>query len=124
MRKNVAVKFVFIAAIIIGLGLIVRAQLLHMFSFSFVDEYNYPVSADFMLKGKQLHKEVFFNHQVLAAYMSYMIQLIAQPATLYALIATHRVFVIVFSYLLGALLVWRFRFKGVVVFFIFEALNL
>ncbi len=78
------------------------------------------VAAYFMLKGKQLYSQIFFNHQPLMAYLSYLIQKVSQPATLYQLVIYHRLFTIIFSLLMSALFVWRFRWKGVGFVLFFE----
>jgi len=123
MRKTVLLKS--IAAIILGFGLLLifRSHFLHMFSFSFVDEYNYPVSAFFMLQEKRLHQDIFFNHQILAVYMSYILQYIVRPQTMFALIGLHRLYVFAFSIFIGIILSIRFRWKGFLVFCLFEGIK-
>lgn len=74
--------------------------------------FNY-VAAYFMLKGKTLYSQIFFNHQPLMAYLSYIIQRIFQPNTLYHLILYHRIFILLFSFLMDILLITKFRWAGV-----------
>lgn len=73
--------------------------------------FNY-VAAYFMLKGRTLYSQIFFNHQVLMAYLSYIIQAILRPATTYQLVLYHRLFVFLFSSSMDLLLIFRFRAKG------------
>lgn len=77
----------------------------------FDDCFNY-VAGYFLLKGKSLYSEIFFNHQMLAAYISYLIQLFSQPSNIYELVLRHRQFVFLFSFLINALIVWRFNLAG------------
>src|SRR5438874_979090 len=88
-------------------------------TFSFGDEYNNFVAGYFMLKGRILFSQIFFNHQILMAYVSFAIQKIFHPHTLYKLVLYHRLFVIFFSLIFDALLLLRFKYKalGVVVFY-------
>lgn len=88
--------------------------------FSFVDEFNNYVPAFFMLKGKTLYTDIFFNHQMLAPYISYVIQILLDPKSLYQMVLYHRLFVILFSFIMGALLVYRFRFVGLSFFILYE----
>lgn len=65
----------------------------------------------FIGKGKSLYSEIFFNHQPLMAYLSYSIQAI-KPDSLYQLILYHRIFIMLFSFLMNMLLVTRFGWVG------------
>ena len=62
-------------------------------SFSFVDEYDNFIAAYFMLGGKKLFTDIFHNRQFGPVYLSYLIQLVTQPKSLYQLIMLHRIFV-------------------------------
>ncbi len=71
------------------------------------------VAAYFMLKGKVLYSQIFFNHQPLMAYLSYFIQTVFNPDNLYKLILYHRMFILLFSLLMNVLIIWRFRWAGI-----------
>ena len=73
--------------------------------------FNY-VAAFFMLKGKTLFSQIFFNHQPLMAFFSYYLQLFLHPENLYQLVLYHRLFMIAFSLLMNLLLLFRFRWVG------------
>lgn len=77
----------------------------------FDDCFNYT-AAYFMLKGRQLYSEIFFNHQMLPAYLSYVIQKFSHPGTIYELVLFHRLFLIGFSLVFDLLIIWRFRMVG------------
>lgn len=87
--------------------------------FHFVDEINNVVVGYFMSKGEALYSGVFFNHQMLTVDVSYFIQALLHPGTLYKLIFYHRLFVLMFSFGMDILLICRFRWKalGFVLFF-------
>ncbi len=71
------------------------------------------VAAYFMLKGKVLYSQIFFNHQPLMAYLSYIIQGLFNPDNLYKLVLYHRMFILFFSLLMNVLIIWRFRWAGI-----------
>lgn len=89
-------------------------------SFSFFDEYADIIVGYFMVKGKTIYSEIFFNHQMIPVYISYVIQLILHPGSLYKLILYHRLFIIGFSLLMNGLLVYRFKTVGLAFMFVFE----
>lgn len=89
-------------------------------SFRFIDEYNNFLAGYFLLKGKALYSEIFFQHQPLIAYLSYLIQKLLNPDSLYKLVLYHRLIVIFSSFLFSLLLVYRFRFVGLSFVIIFE----
>lgn len=78
----------------------------------FDDCFNF-VAAKFMLRGKPLYSEIFFNHQPLGAYLSYSIQGVLEPKTAYQLIFDHRIFVLLFSFSIDILIIYRFRWAGI-----------
>lgn len=79
------------------------------------------VAAYFMLKGKALYSQIFFNHQPLMAFASYFVQSQFHPETLFHLVYYHRNFMLVFSLLMNLLLIIRFRWAGVGFVFFYEA---
>ncbi len=90
-------------------------------SFGCFDEcFNY-VAGHFVLEGRVLYKEIFFNHQMGMAYLSALIQSILKPDSIYYLVLEHRMFVFFFGILMDALLIWRFKAAGAGFAFLFEA---
>jgi hypothetical protein len=79
---------------------------------SFVDAFNNYIGGYFMLKGKTLYSQIFFNHQMLMAYISYLIQKVTNPTSLTRLVSYHRLFVLLYSTTADLLLIWRFRYIG------------
>lgn len=78
------------------------------------------VAAYFMLKGKELYSQIFFNHQILMAMISFVIQKILHPASLYQLVLDHFLFTVVFSFIMDALIIVRFRWRGIGFVFLYE----
>lgn len=89
-------------------------------SHSFGDEWNNFMAGFFMQKGRLLYSQIFYNHQMLAAYVSYIIQSVFHPQSLYTLLLYHRVFILVFSLILDILLIFRFGWKGFAFAIIYE----
>lgn len=77
----------------------------------FDDCFNF-VAGRFMLNGRPLYSGIFFNHQPLAAYLSYAIQGIYNPQNTYQLVFDHRVFMLLFSFIMDILLIIRFGLRG------------
>lgn len=78
----------------------------------FDDCFNFS-AAYFMTRGKTLYSQIFFNHQPLMASLSFLLQSLTHPPTLYKLILYHRLFVICFSLLLDIFLILRFSWPGI-----------
>ena len=81
--------------------------------------FNY-LAGYFILKGKILYKEYFFNHQMLMAYLSSIIQLISHPQSIYHLVLYHRIFIFLFALLMDILIIFRFGKSGVGFVLLFE----
>ncbi len=78
----------------------------------FDDCFNF-MGGYFILKGKILYSEVFYNHQMLMAYISYGIQSLFHPINIYELVLRHRQFVLFFGFLFDLLLIMRFGIPAV-----------
>lgn len=89
-------------------------------AFGCFDQCFNMVAGYFMLKGRLLYSQIFFNHQPLMAFVSYLIQLILHPNSLYQLILYHRLFIFAFSLMMDLLLIWRFKLKGFLFVLFFE----
>lgn len=89
-------------------------------SFAFIDEYNNFLAGYFLIQGKMLYSQIFFQHQPLMAYISYVLQIVLHAATLYKLVMYHRLAVIFAALVFDLLLVYRFRYIGLGFAVIFE----
>lgn len=74
----------------------------------------------FLIKGKALYSQIFFNHQPLMVVISYLIQSVFQPVNIYELILRHRQVIFIYSFLFNLLIVWRFSLIGLGFIFIYE----
>lgn len=92
-------------------------------SFSFGDEWHNFAVGYFLERGRMLHGEIFHNHQMLAPYVSAIIQKIFHPTSLYHLVLYHRLFIIIFSLCMNVLLFLRFGKRSVIFILLFEALK-
>lgn len=111
MRKHKGLFIIFIL-LLPFFSLIFKAYYQQIGAFGCFDDCFNFVAARFMLKGKTLYSQIFFNHQPLMAYLSYLIQAISRPETAYKLVLYHRIFILLFSFLMDILLILRFRFIG------------
>lgn len=64
----------------------------------------------FLLQGKQLYSQIFFNHQPFMAYISAIVQYISHPQTLFELVKYHRIAALLFADFCGTFLILRFGF--------------
>lgn len=74
----------------------------------------------FLLQGKHIFSEFFFNHQPFAAYISYLIQAITHPQNIFELVLRHRQSVLLFSLIANTLLIIRFKLPAFVFILIYE----
>ena len=86
----------------------------------FDDCFNYGAGY-FILKGKSLYSEIFFNHQMLMAYISALVQFIFSPRTIFELLLAHRYVLIFFGFIMNVFLLWRFGKIALVFTIIYES---
>lgn len=89
-------------------------------SFSFVDEYTHFVASFFMVKGRLLYHDIFFQHQPFPVYLSFCVEKLFHPDTLYKLVLYHRLFVLAFSLIIDFLFIYRFKFAGLGFVIVYE----
>lgn len=111
-------SFLLLASI---LTLTSRAYYLRLGAFGCFDQCFNFVAGYFMLKGKALYSQIFFNHQPLMAYLSYFVQTIFKPTTLYHLVLFHRLFILFFSLMADVFLIFRFRWPALGFVLFYEA---
>ena len=78
------------------------------------------VAGYFIVSGKKLYSEIFFNHQPLMAYLSFIIQKIYSPINIYELVLVHRQSLMAFSFIMNALMVLRFGLPMLGFVFLYE----
>ncbi len=77
----------------------------------------------FLLQGKTIYKDFFFNHGFIAAYLSALIQYFNPFEFIQGIIISHRLFIYSFSFLFGLLLITRFRQPAFATLIFYEALK-
>lgn len=85
----------------------------------FDDCFNFAAGY-FINHGKTLYSEIFYNHQMLPAYISAGVQSISHPINIYDLVLKHRQFVMLFGLISNLFLVLRFGFPAFLFFIFFE----
>ncbi len=85
----------------------------------FDDCFNF-LGGYFIANGKVIYKDIFFNHQPIPAFISYLIQTITQPINIFELVLRHRQFVLLFGFLFNALLILRFKYIALPFILVFE----
>lgn len=116
-------KYFLVIFLLVFLYSISRIYLRKTSSFGCFDDcFNYTAGW-LILKNKILYKDIFFNHQPLAAYLSALIQAISHPKTIYELLLAHRNFLIAFSFIWNILIFKRFNFIGLVFILCYESIK-
>ncbi|MCR4264209.1 MAG: hypothetical protein NUV98_05840 [Candidatus Roizmanbacteria bacterium] len=111
----VSVTVVFLQFVFISFVLMKRIG-----AFGCFDDCHNFVTGYFMLKGRQIYSEIFYNHQMIMPFISYIIQAVTSPDSLYSLVQYHRIFVISFSFIASAGLILRFKWRGVLFSLLYE----
>ncbi len=119
--KKISWPFRFLVCLYIGLFSVVSFRLYTRIGvFGCGDECINYTAGYFILLGKSLYSQIFFNHQPALAFLSAFIQWVSQPIDLYHLVLYHRVFIVFYSLCMGALLLWRFRLSAVLFLLLYE----
>src|SRR3989304_6758934 len=92
-------------------------------AFGCSDDCNNIMGGYFLLKGKHIYSEFFFNHAPLMAYISFLVQKISHPTTIYQLILFHRLSLFVFAFAFSVLLLIRFKWIALAFLLVFESVK-
>ncbi len=121
MVKRTSWLFLFLVCLYIAVFFIVSFRLYERIGvFGCGDECINYTAGYFLLLGKSLYSQIFFNHQPGLAYISALIQWSAHPRDLYHLILYHRLFVAMYALAMGLLLLWRFRLSAMLFLLLYE----
>lgn len=74
----------------------------------------------FINNGRVLYSDIFYNHQMLPAYISVAVQLALNPENIFDLILKHRQFVMFFGFIFNLILIIRFGLPAFLFFVFFE----
>ena len=91
-----------------------------IFSIHFVDEEDNFILGKYLLEGQKLYSDLFSHHQPMGYILSAGYQSVTNPDNIYMLIKRHREFMIAWSFLWCALLLWKFRNKVILPLITFE----
>jgi hypothetical protein len=78
----------------------------------FDDCLNY-LGGYFMLHGKTLYSQIWFNHQPFMAFISFFIQAFTHPINIFDLLLKHRQFIMLAAFFMDALIIYRFGLAGI-----------
>lgn len=92
----------------------------HVNAFGCFDDCNNFMGGYFLLAGKRIFTDFFFNHQPFAAFLSAIIQSVTHPQNVFELVLRHRQFVLVFSLIMNVLLIYRFRLPAFIFVLLYE----
>src|SRR5579871_1635124 len=104
--------FISIVVLVFFTGVLYKIYIPRINAFGCFDDCNNFMGGYFLLHGKRLFSEIFFNHAPGMAYISYLIQSLFHPRNLYELILRHRQFVILFGFFGNLFLLLRFGWKA------------
>lgn len=73
-----------------------------------------------MLSGKTLYSQIFFNHIMGMAWLSFFVQKLTSPINLFDLVLKHRQTVIIFAFIFDFLIIKRFKWSGFLFVVLYE----
>lgn len=114
-------KFVLVLIVLAGIYfLLYKIYIPRVSAFGCFDDCFSFAAGYFLNHNKILYSEIFYNHQMLPAYISSVIQLVFHPVNLFDLVLKHRQFVMLFGFLFNLILVFRFGIPAFLFFIFFE----
>ena len=119
MKKNLIFFVLFGLYILVFLGTSYRLYN-RLGVFGCGDECINYTAAYFLNTGKALYTEVFFNRQPIMAYASLAVQWVTHPTNLYSLVLYHRLAFMVYAFIMGVFLIWRFRVPALLFLILYE----
>jgi hypothetical protein len=111
-KLNLLTKIICLILLVPFYYLIYKIYIPGMNAFGCFDDCFNIVPGYFIGQGKVLYQEIFFNHQLIMPYLSYLIQVIFKPQAIYELILRHRQFMFLTGYVFSSMLVIRFGIIG------------
>lgn len=90
----------------------------------FVDEEENIVGGSYLLKGERLYSDIFLQHQPLTYIFSSILQKLINVNSIYLLIKTHRIAIVIWSFVWSIFLVIRFGSPLVGFIFLYELLKI
>ena len=119
IKKNYLIFFLVFLLLVLYIYLY-KIYMPRINAFGCFDDCGNFLGGYFFLHGKRLYSEIFFNHNPLMVYISWIIQLITSPDNLYELILRHRQSLLLFSFLFNLGLFIRFGITAIAFALFFE----
>lgn len=94
-----------------------------IFAFGCFDDCSNFIGGYFLLKGKEIYTDFFFNHAPMMPLLSFLIQKVLDPPGVYEFIFYHRISLYIFSYFFGLFLIFRFQRVAFFTLIIFESIK-
>jgi hypothetical protein len=106
---NKFVKYAFVFLFLLAFYfLLYKIYIPRIAAFGCFDDCFNIAAGYFINEGKLLYKEIFFNHQMLPAYISAFIQNVFNPINIFELVLRHRQLLLLFSFVFNLFLILRF----------------
>lgn len=119
LKRNIVTIILLILLVPLYL-ILYKLYIPHVNAFGCFDDcFNY-VGGYFIANGKIIYHNFFFNHQPIAAFISFLIQQITHPQNIFELVLRHRQFILVLGFLFSILLTLRFKLPAFFFIVIFE----
>src|SRR3989344_5025879 len=118
--SNNKTKIFLAILLIVFYGFLIRPIERNIFNVSFVDEQDTFATAQWVLKGKVLHKDVYYQHQPIPTLTSAIVQKITKPNSIFLLIKRHREFIFLFSATTFLILTLKYGYIAVVMAIFWE----
>src|SRR5579872_1615155 len=100
--------------------LLYKLYMPHINSFGCFDECMNYLGGYFLVQGRSLYSQIFFNHQPLMAYMSWLVLKLFHPTTMFEILTRYKQFLLLFSLIANFFIIKRFRWAGVSFVIVFE----
>lgn len=120
LRSNIFQVFLIIGVLIPFYFFLYKIFSLRALSFGCFDDCANYMAGYFMMNGKELYSEIFYNHIMGMAYISQWIQQIHPGINIYDLVLFHRQVILLIAFILNVFIIKRFGVIGLVFVFLYE----
>lgn len=111
IKRRKLYSLMYVITLLLFTGFLYKIYIFRINAFGCFDDCNNFMGGYFLLHGKKLFSEIFFNHAPGMAYISFFVQYLFHPINLYELILRHRQFIILVGFFGNLFLLLRFRWK-------------
>lgn len=91
-------------------------------NFNFIDEFDNIMAGFYMTKGRLLFSEIVHHRQPGMVWISFLLQKLTIPGSLYELIVVHRYFIMFFSIIATLFISFRFGLTGFLAIVVYEVI--